>query len=79
VHGKTTPEKKPFIEKVVDAKASTLPAKVFERPRKRANKIRIAWQSIILFPFIFVPIVLVEVCVYPVIQYVGNLPLYDCT
>ncbi|KAE9367226.1 hypothetical protein N431DRAFT_472230 [Stipitochalara longipes BDJ] len=79
VYGIPAPEKTPFIEKVADTNASILPTKAFERPRRAANAQHVVWQSLVILPLIIVPIVLVEICVYPAIQYVGNLPFYDCT
>jgi len=78
--------KTPLIEKVHDIKASALPTKVFKRPPKAPfysvkgdTILQKVLQVIVVLSLILVPILLVKLFVYPIVQSVGNLPYYDCT
>jgi hypothetical protein len=85
-NGISKPEKTPLIERAVNANAFLLRTKVFKRPRRTEfywvegyNMLHGVSQGLVVLSLIIVPILLVELRVYPAVQFMGNLPYYDCT
>jgi len=78
-------ERKAYVQRISEVNPSELPTKVLERPRKTAfywvkghNMMHGFLQTLVVLSLIIVPILLVQLYVYPSIQNEGNLPFYDC-